>query len=223
MLLPCFLEVARATGAEAFDLIELGSSAGLNLVWDRYRYRYASGDWGPVDAALELSGEERGSVPRRLLDLRPGVRRRIGIDREPIDVTSEEDALLLKAFVWADQHTRLDRLDRAIGALRRDPPELVRGDFVELLPDVLGNADGDGLTLVFQTASLGYGPPDARKRVSATLAEAGRDRRLAYVSSGRPLDRSDHYYGLWVKVWPGGERRVVANAGFHGQWLEWLS
>jgi hypothetical protein len=223
MLLPCFLEVARATGADAFDLIELGSSAGLNLVWDRYRYRYANGDWGPAEAALELAGEERGLVPRPLLALRPHVRRRIGIERDPIDVTSEEDALLLKSFVWADQHGRLDRLDRAIEALGRDPPELVRGDFVELLPDVLASTGSDGLTLVFQTASLGYGPPDARKRVSATLAEAGRNRRLAYVSSGRPLDRSDHYYGLWVTVWPGGEARVVANAGFHGQWLEWLS
>ena len=223
MLLPCFLEVARATGADAFDLIELGSSAGLNLVWDRYRYRYTNGEWGPAEAALELSGEERARVPRRLLALRPRVRRRIGMEREPIDVTSDEDALLLKAFVWADQHTRLDRLDRGIEALRRDPPELVRGDFVELLPDVLASTEGDGLTLVFQTASLGYGPPDARKRVSATLAEAGRSRRLAYVSSGRPLDRSDHYYGLWVTVWPGGDARVVGNAGFHGQWLEWLS
>jgi hypothetical protein len=182
MLLPCFLEVARVSGADAFDLIELGSSAGLNLVWDRYRYRYANGDWGPAEAALELGGEERGLVPRRLLALRPGVRRRIGIERDPIDVTSDEDALLLKSFVWADQHARLDRLDGAIEALRRDPPELVRGDFVELLPDVLAGTDGDRLTLVFQTASLGYGPPDARKRVSAMLAEAGRNRRLEYVS-----------------------------------------
>jgi hypothetical protein len=223
MLLPCFLDVARVTGADAFDLIELGSSAGLNLVWDRYRYRYANGGWGPAEAALELGGDERGLVPRGLLALRPRVRRRIGIERDPIDVTRDEDALLLKSFVWADQHPRLDRLDRAIEALRRDPPELVRGDFVELLPDVLATTDGDGLTLVFQTASLGYGPPDARKRVGATLAEAGRNRRLAYVSSGRPLDRSDHYYGLWVTVWPGGEARVAAHAGFHGQWLEWLS
>jgi hypothetical protein len=223
MLLPCFLEVARVTGADAFDLIELGSSAGLNLVWDRYRYRYANGDWGPAEAALELSGEERGPVPRRLLGLRSRVRRRIGIERDPIDVTNDEDALLLKAFVWADQHARLERLDRAIEALRRDPPELVRGDFVELLPDVLASTDGDGLTLVFQTASLGYGPPNARKLVTAMLDEAGRNRRLAYVSSGRPLDRSDHYYGLWVTLWPGGEARVVANAGFHGQWLEWVT
>jgi hypothetical protein len=223
MLLPCFLEVARVTGADGFELIELGSSAGLNLVWDRYRYRYANGDWGQAEAALELGGEERGPVPGSLLALRPRVRRRIGIDRDPIDVTSEKDALLLKSFVWADQHARLDRLDCAIAALRRDPPELVRGDFVELLPEVLESTQADGLTLVFQTASLGYGPPGARKLVSATLDEAGRRRRLAYVSSARPLDGSHHYYGLWVTVWPGGEAHVAAHAGFHGQWLEWLS
>ena len=223
MLLPCFLEAARSSGFTDFDLIELGPSAGLNLVWDRYRYRYENGDWGQADASLELDGEERRTVPSELLGLRPRVVRRIGIDREPVDVTSDEEALLLKAFVWADQHTRLARLDHAIEVLRRDPPELVRGDFVELLPDVLTSLADDRLTLAFQTASLGYGPPEARRRVTEILEEAGRDRSLAFVSSGRPSDRSDHYYGLWLTVWPGTERRVVANAGFHGQWLEWLA
>ena len=37
LLLPGFL----ATGGGALDLIELGSSGGLNLLWDRYRHRYA--------------------------------------------------------------------------------------------------------------------------------------------------------------------------------------
>jgi hypothetical protein len=222
MLLPCFLEAARVTGVVDFDVIELGPSAGLNLVWDRYRYRYENGDWGPAEAPLELEGEERRPVPSELLGLRPRVVRRIGIDREPVDVTSDDEALLLKAFVWADQQARLERLNHAIEVLRRDPPELVRGDFVELLPDLLTSLARDRRTLVFQTASLGYGPPEARRRVTEILEEAGRDRSLAFVSSGRPSDRSDHYYGLWLTVWPGAEPRVVANAGFHGQWLEWL-
>ena len=56
-LLPCFLEIARLTGGGTFDVIELGPSAGFNLLWDRYGYSYEAGSWGPPDALLELDGE----------------------------------------------------------------------------------------------------------------------------------------------------------------------
>ena len=122
VLLPLLLRVARRTGAETFDLVELGPSAGLNLVWDRYRYRYEAGEWGPGDTGIVLEGEERRAVPGDLLELSPEVRGRVGIDRSPIDVTIEEDARLLRCFVWAGQDERLDLLDRAIEALRGEPP-----------------------------------------------------------------------------------------------------
>ena len=123
-LLPCFLEVARRTGAETFDLLELGSSAGFNLLWDRYRYRYEAGEWGPADALLELDGEERRPVPAELLALVPRVRRRVGLDLDPVDVTTDEGALRLRSFVWPGQPERMERLDRAIAAVRAEPPEL---------------------------------------------------------------------------------------------------
>jgi hypothetical protein len=156
LLLPCFLEVARRSGVETLDLIELGPSAGLNLVWDRYGYRYEQGSWGRDGAALVLSGEERRPVPARLLTLEPRVRQRRGIDLAPLDVTRPGDALLLKAFVWPDQRERLDRLDRAVETLRAQPPVLERGDAVERLPELLAERLPGALTVVFQTAVRGY-------------------------------------------------------------------
>ena len=169
MLLPCFLEVARRTASEVFDVIELGTAAGLNLVWDRYRYRYAAGDWGPEEAPLELRGDERRPVPATVLARTPRVRSRVGIDLAPVDVTTDEGLLLLKAFVWADQHERLQRLERAAAAIRADPPQLVAGDLVELLPEYLARRRDDGLTLVYHTAVLGYVDLTERERARAAL------------------------------------------------------
>ncbi len=214
MLLPCFLEAARRAGAETLDLIELGPSAGLNLVWDRYAYGYEHGTWGPAGAPLELRGEERRAVPGELFLLTPRVRGRVGIDRSPIDLTTGESARILRSFVWPDQHWRLELLDAAIEAVRRDPPRLVRGDFVELLPDVLAERRPDGLTVVYETAVLGYLDPAGRRRVYDTLAEAGAAGPLAFVSNP--------HRGMSVQVWPAGEAEVVAGADFHGAWLEWL-
>jgi hypothetical protein len=224
MLVPCFLDIARRTGAETFDLIELGPSAGFNLLWDEYRYRYQAGTWGPEDAVLELAGEERGPVPAELLRLAPRVRSRIGIDTEPVDVTRAEEALLLKAFVWPDQHWRLELLDRAVEAVRRLRPPVVRGDLVGELPRLLAERRRDAVTLVYQTAVLGYLPPERRDLVYEALEDAGKDGALAYVGTHSPLDESQSYYGLGVQVWPGsGEREIVAHADFHGAWIEWLA
>ena len=220
VLVPLFLRVAQRTGAETFDLVELGPSAGLNLVWDRYHYRYAAGRWGPDDASLRLEGEERRPVPGELLELRPSVERRIGIDLAPIDVRSDEGARLLRSFVWAGQTERLQRLDRAIEALCADPPELIRGDFVERLPAVLAKQPRDQLTVVFQTAAWGYVGDEARMRLRASLDAAGSARPLAFVSTGKPRTEKD-CWGLRIVYWPGGDREFAGHADFHGSWLQW--
>jgi hypothetical protein len=219
VLLPLLLRVAQRTGAAEFDLVELGPSAGLNLVWDRYRYRYEAGEWGPEDGLLRFDGEERRPVPRDLLELKPAVRARIGIDRAPIDVRSEAGARLLRSFVWAGQDERLRRLDQAIEAVRADPPELVRGDYVEELPAVLAGLRAGGLTVVFQTASFGYIGDEGRARVRSVLEEAGQDRELAFISTGKPRDGDD--WGLRIVYWPDGEREFAGHADYHGDWLQW--
>ena len=162
-----------------------------------------------------------GRIPGELLELRPTVRARVGIDRAPIDVTTEYGARLLRSFVWAGMDERLRRLDAAIDALRSDPPELVHGDYVQELPDVLAGLPRDGLSLVFQTASFGYIGDEGRARVRTVLEEAGRDRPLAFISTGKPRAPEEHCWGLRLVYWPGGEREFAGHADFHGSWLQW--
>lgn len=221
VLLPCFLELARRTGVETLDLIELGSSAGLNLVWDRYRHHYAQGEWGPEDAPLHLSGDERRRVPAALLRLRPRVRHRRGIDRSPLDVTRPDEALVLKSFVWADQTDRLERLDRAVETLRADPPVLEQGDIAERLPDLLAERRLGALTVVYATAVLSY-LGERQDAVLSALEEAGRQFPLVFLWTGQPRRGEHGYWGVWARLWPEDEEVLLAHAGFHGQWLEWL-
>jgi hypothetical protein len=222
MLLPCFLELGRRTGFSTFDVLEFGPSAGLLLDWDRYHYGYEGGDWGDPEAPLELRGEERRPVPPELLTLRPLVGSRVGIDIDPVDVTNEEGALLLRSFVWADNVERLERLDRAIQVLRRHPPTLVRGDFVELVPQYLERRRPDALTVVMQIAAAGYLDEERRKVLRQVYIEAGEQGPLALVGTTQPEDGRHDYYGLRITHWPGPESEIVAHGDFHGAWLEWL-
>jgi hypothetical protein len=225
-LLPAFLELARRSRLP-LELLELGPSAGLNLLVDRYRYWYAAGTWGPDGAPLELAVEERGEVPAQLLTAPLTVRSRRGIDLAPVDATSEDGYRLLRSFLWPGRADRVERLDRAIAALRTlpDPPELLQGDYVELLPAVLADRPGDALTVVFQAASTGYLSPEDYRRVRSALDVAGADGRpLAWVSTRRQDERThdrDDRYELEVRLWP-GPPQLVAYLDFHGNWIDWL-
>ena len=213
-LLPAFLTLADG---RPFDLLELGPSAGLNLLWDHYRYVYSTGAWG--ESELELSGDDRLPPPAALLDRRVEVARRRGIDQNPLDATSEHGARLLQSFVWPDQTGRLERLQRAIHVVREDPPELIRGDYVDSLPDLLADRIDGAQLVVFQTASTMYLTEGALGRLHRGLHEAGLARPLTYLGTARAP--GDDGFALEVERWPSGERERLAVFDFHGEWLDW--
>lgn len=177
-LLPLFLTVARAA-ERPLDLIELGTSGGLNLYWDRYHYSYEAGMWGRQDARLRLTGEERSPVPGELLDVEVQVERRRGIDLNPIDVTTEEGIRLLRSFDPSQKHRT--RLQAAAEIVRCDRPELLRGDYLDLLPHLLHARDDTTLTIVFQTLSTVYLSDEQRGRLRTIIEAAGAEAPLAWI------------------------------------------
>lgn len=226
-LLPALLAAAGETGLP-LELLELGPSAGLNLIADRYRYRYSEGDWGAPRARPELrTSDESRPVPRGLLSGGLDVRRRVGVDLSPVDATSDEGYLQLRSFVWPGLDDRIARLDAAVETLRAlpDRPELIAGDFVGALPGLLSRRPADALTVVIDTFASVF-LPDAEAAVLAeTLETAAADGRpLASVAVRRWDERSAPAQGLLVlelRVWP-GPPRTAAHVDPHGNRLEWV-
>jgi hypothetical protein len=219
-LLPAFL---AAVDGRPLDLVELGPSGGLNLFWDRYAYRYGEASWGDGSAGLLLSGRAEGGPPGSLFDRNVEVGRRIGIDRRPVDVMTDHGARLLEAFVWADQSERLERVRRAIDIARRDPPRLLEGDYVEVLPAVLAQRGLDRLTVVYHSVSTVYVSPAERRSIEEMLEADGRRGSLARVSYEVDPDAPTfHGFALDLDLWPGGRRRLARLDG-HANSLEWVA
>jgi hypothetical protein len=226
-LLPCFLTIAARTGMP-LELLELGPSAGLNLLLDRYRYTYRNGSFGPGDALLGFTVDERGSpVPAALFGTSLTIRRRRGIDLAPVDVTTEEGRWLLRSFLWPGRDDRVARLEDAVATLAREEskPELIQGDYVELLPRLLADRPADAVTVVFQTASTGYLSAADRASLRESLEAAGADGRPLALVSTRTDDEREHAHDdrweLELRVWP-EPARLAAFIDFHGNWLEWV-
>jgi len=230
----------------AIGLLEVGTSAGLLLGIDRYSYRYQTEQAGQLAAgpakapvglhcALELApGAELPVIPKRL-----AVGAKIGLDRNPIDLTDEDAYAWLEACIWADQPERARLFTVAAAAQRKDTTELIRGDAVDDLAAAASRIP-ETLPLVVLTSSAVAYLGERRQAFLDALGELSKQRPVWWVSQegyqvGLELllpGRDDlkpaggSAFGVIGLVrWRDGvpEARALAKAGLHGQRLIWLA
>jgi hypothetical protein len=241
LLRPAFGRAAEVAG-RPLALVELGTSAGLLLISDRYACEYRDGDrfesYGPA-GGLRMSCEVRGGRWPSPAATDPAVADRVGIDLSPVDAADPLATEWLRACVWPEHTERLARLDAALAQVAAARPRLVTGEMVATLPTVLSTVDDDAVPCVFTSNALMYLSTADRRRLAATLAECGARRDLTVVLNeasqcgaelftGRPAEagpRGVLAVGLLTLVaWRGGRAtvEVLARTGPHGQWLEWV-
>jgi hypothetical protein len=181
---PALTWAATRVGAP-LALLDVGTSAGLNLGCDRYFLDYgAAGSTGPADSPVRIECAVRGGNPPIAPELPPIVAR-VGLDRSPIDLTDEADARWMLACIWPDTG-RLERTSAAIRDARRNPPTIRQGDMVDDLARVLAELPDGATACVLNTWSLAYLQREGRERYAAQLAEAGRTRTIVWISGEGP-------------------------------------
>ncbi|AQL41788.1 hypothetical protein BV210_03235 [Halorientalis sp. IM1011] len=219
VLYPTFARVAAADG-EPLALVELGASAGLNLVWDRYSYAFDDRVVGNSNSPVRIETDLRDGTPPLPADP-PAVADRWGVDLNPLDATDESDARWLRALVLPNQKRRHDRLAAALDLAADTPPELVTGDAAAVLPARLGDAPADATLVVFSTIALYQFPDDAVAAIRETLADASHERPVHWLSGDPSTPPSDPTY-RHVRF-EDGEAETTELAAFeaYGSWLSW--
>lgn len=167
-LLGGFLEVAHRTGLP-LRILELGASAGFNLMWDRYRYESPRASWG--DPGSRVRFEHAFEVPPPL-NRSATVAERKGCDLNPIDPTSQDGALTLRSFVWPDQLGRLALLDGAIEIAAEQPVEVERACAADFVERELARARPGVATVVYHSVFVQYLAPGERERIDVALTGA---------------------------------------------------
>jgi len=199
-------------------LSEVGASAGLNLLWDRFALVAGGRRFGPADAVLTLSPDWSGPLPPVAA---PVIGAREGVDIAPLDPV--RDALRLEAYVWADQMARLARVRAALALAAKSPPPVVAADAVAWLAQRLGPGavPAGHVHLVCHTIAWQYLPADAQAHGAALIAEAGQraraDAPLAWF--GMESDATPGSAALVLRLWPGALRFDLGRADFHGRWI----
>lgn len=233
-------ETARATGLacgflwlaerapQPFHMLELGASAGLNLNWDRFAYAYTG--WGREDVVGPFMPTVVAGKPPAWRDI--AIATRAACDQNPLDPADSHDRLRLRAYIWADQSARMERLNAALDLARLTGVKVERADAAAWVRARLAGGPPEGLTVIYHSVFLQYPPKEVRQAIADAIAAAGArttgTRQLARVSFepesviGGP--HGSARYVLNVTHWRDGQRSeaTLAEVDPHGRTLAWL-
>lgn len=195
------------------DLLELGTSGGLNLRADLFRLTLPGGTIGPEASPVVLTPDWQGPMPPTLL---PRIVRRAGVDLTPLDPADPDGEARLLAYLWADQPDRIERTRAAIGLARDTPAEVSSGDAGDWLERELAEPVPDRLRVVLHTVAWQYFPKATQARTVAAMANAsGPLARIAMENDG------GDGASVTLTTWPDSVPRQIARADFHGRWVRW--
>lgn len=221
ILHPGFRIVAQAAGGP-LNLIEIGPSAGLNLIWDRYGVNYTRNGKTVAAIAPDAKLVIECEVKSEMLPPSgpaPNIASRVGLELNPVDLSNVDDRDWLRALMWPDQIPRLERLDRAIALFESAKPEILSGDALDLLPEALARAPHDEPVCVYHTIAV--------YQFSRAMREA-LDNILIAASLRRPVHRLSFEFDgkdcvLSLIAYRDGARttRDLAICHPHGTWIDW--
>lgn len=219
---------ALATIPGPLALLEVGASAGLCLLYDRYRYAYVdtTGRASTVGAggALTLRTPVSAAVP--LPREVPPIAARSGLDLNPLDPADPETARWLQCLVWPEHTERAERLTAALALAAQDPPTVRPGRAPDDLPAAIADLRAqapEATVVVVHSATAAYLDPADRSELARVCHDLGA-RRLGLEGAIATAD-----LGASVPEGPWEGRFLVtldevalAHADPHGRDLSWL-
>ena len=220
VLLGGFLRVAQRTGLP-LRIREVGSSAGLNLAWDRYAYQLGPHRWTPNEPALTLKADWQGGVPDLLAKV--SVAGRAGCDLKPIDLRDPDARLWLQAYIWPDQEARLALMRQAIDNALAMGIAVEKASAAAWTARQLAERPAGQATGVYHSVVMQYFPDAERNAFIDAITRAGEaathNAPVAWLRM--ELDAVMDDFALRLTLWPGGEETLLALAHPHGRAVQW--
>jgi hypothetical protein len=207
-----------------FELNELGASAGINTMMERYHYDLGGVSAGPGNSPMQIKPEWRGSPPPQAPVEIVSIQ---GCDQAPVNLSDPDAALRVKSYVWPENAGRLERMDAAIKLAAQKRPDVVKADAFDWVQERLSAPHDKCVTRVINHSIVWqYIPEDRRSRITEAIEAAGRE-----ATAERPLawmmletNRETFKHELSIKYWPGPDKwHLLAEAQAHGTWVEWLA
>lgn len=222
-LMAGLLDIAARTGLP-LALCEIGASAGLLQSLDRFHYRFGDvASWGDAAARVRVPMDWSGPAPKIEAPLTVVSRR--AVDQAPVDIASDEGALRLEAYVWADQVERAERLRAAIAEARANQIVVEKADAGDWVAEAVSLTPG-ATTVLFHSVVWQYIAAPTRARIEAHMQALGEkataDSPLAWLSFEPPIDAIAPKVDVRLRLWPDEVDVLMGEAHPHGAKVDWL-
>jgi hypothetical protein len=238
LLLLGLQQVSREAPGKDLALVEIGASAGLNLLVDRFAYRFGDKTLQPPEgSALEITCQTDGPAAPPVPAAMPNITDRVGIDLNPVDLSDPDQMLWLQGMIWPEHTDRLKMLRAAGEVALQEPPEVMEGDALEMLSLAVHAMPRGAAICVFHSMTLIQMPDDGKVRLASVLQQLTRDRLIFWISlevngvvMAAPRLPERHHVdpssfavlGLIHQTPRGWKERALALCDPHGRWVEWL-
>jgi len=200
------------------SLIEIGTSSGLQLLWDQFSYSYGDEEiYGNKQSNIHLTSEIRGESQVYFLPNSPPVASKVGIDLHISNLEDAEDYLWLKALIWPEHRERLELLEQAAECLKENPVKLIEGDGVTLLPEMVETTPKDSVICVFHTHVANQMPKESKTRLEENVKAIGRFRDVFHLYNNM-WDGELHLDYIIRGV---EHKKTIGKTDGHGRWFEW--
>lgn len=227
LLLPAFAEAAVRFPKASWYMIEIGASAGINLNWDAYAYRYGPGNTIPeafvtgVPLVLQSNNSAGSTLPQIDLPmLSRSMAMRSGIESHPINLHNAEDQLWLQALIFPNKTARMENLEKAIQIAQIRAPPVRQGDSLALLPDLITNTPADMIPLIFHSFVRYQFNESQKQKFDDVLRTAGQNRTIVHIAlewtgtANPTIERTIYSNGS-------PQHNHLATCQPHGEWLAW--
>jgi len=209
---------------DAFDLLELGASAGLNLNFDKYYACSGQLRMGDSQSSVRFMGDSFSHTPD-LPKTGAQAHRKRGVDISPLHITQADDEMRLMSFLWPDQKTRLERTRAAIDIAKLNPPVVDCASADVWLRQQLSRPF-ERATVVFHSIVWQYLGAGTQNGIREALANAANRATTQTPLLWVRMEPAGPVADVQVDVWDGTSldsvHHRVAEVGYHGQNVNWL-
>jgi len=204
-----------------FQILELGSSCGLNLNLARYAYSLGAVSAGDPASAVRIAPQWRGADPPAAA---VSIVSAQGVDLSPLSALEPSHRERLLSFTWADQPARSQRLEAALQVALEHPPQVHQGNAKLWLAQRLAERQPEDVCrAVVHTMFLQYLSDQDRREIATMMIAAGAGatarRPLVEIGLEWTIDRRE--VQLRCTRWPSGETTFLAKCHPYGDWITW--